>query len=77
MDWLKNNIIAIFMALVVCLAAAAGYGAIRQQCRQFAGQIDAKADKEAIYRELDQIRTQLTRMESKIDGLLRFESGTD
>jgi len=70
-------LIALCMALAVCLAAAAGYGAIRQQAGQVAAQIDAKADKEAVYRELDQIRTQLTRIEDKIDGLLRFESSTD
>ena len=72
MRWIRDNAISLFMAMVVVIGAAAGYGAIRQQCTQ----IDRKADKEAVYRELDQIRSQLTRMESKLDGLIRSESAT-
>jgi len=76
MNWLRNNIIALFMALVVCLAAAGGYGAMKQQYRNTeiilhaqGLELEGKADKDAVMRELDQIHQQLTRIEAKIDGL--------
>jgi len=67
MKWLRDNAISLFMAAVVVLAAAAGYGAIRQQV----GDIDAKADRETVYRELDQLRATVNRIEGKVDELLK------
>ena len=70
MQWIRDNCISLFMAAVVVLGTAAGYGAVKYQCRQHGVQLERKADKDAVYRELDQIRAQLTRMETKLDGLI-------
>lgn len=65
MNWLRSNLGTIITLAVLLLTAGAAYGRMAQLCRQ----IELKADRTAITRELDQIHTTLRRMEDKIDGL--------
>lgn len=65
MTWLKTNLGTLLTAVVLLLTAGIAYG----RMAELAGQINAKADRAAVVRELDQIQRTLERIEGKLDDL--------
>jgi len=65
MHWIKDNIATLITLAVLLLTVTAAFARMQAVCTQ----IDGKADKEVVYRELDQIHRTLGRIESKVDGL--------
>lgn len=64
MTWLKRNVGPLIMVLIFLAGSIVGVRA--DLCRQ----IEAKADKAAVTREMDQVHNDLERIEAKIDTLI-------
>ena len=66
MKWVKNQV-TIFITLAILLGGGlVTWGRMRQICEQ----VEHKADKEAVMREMDQIQDKLDRIESRLDGVI-------
>ncbi len=64
MTWLKRNVGPILMALIFVITSVVAVRA--DLCRQ----IDTKADRQAVTREMDQLHDDLERIEGKLDALI-------
>jgi hypothetical protein len=64
--WLQRYLGALITMAALLVGGAIGYGRIQQICTQ----VDRKADKEAMTREIDGVARRLERMEQKLDQLL-------
>lgn len=62
MTWLQRYLGALITLVALLIGGAIGYGRIQQICTQVQG----KAEQ----REMDQIRSQLTRIEGKLDNFI-------
>lgn len=74
MQWIRNNVATILTGLVLVLSVAMGYARIATTQAALCRQIEIKADKEAVYREMDLIQTHLERIEAKLDGLIQSQT---
>ena len=63
-QWIRDNVITL---VIVLFGVGSAWGMVALQCKQ----IDAKADKETVYRELDHVRESLARIENKLDEIAR------
>lgn len=68
-QWFKNQLGTVITLAVLLAATAAGYGALNARQDEIYRRLDAKADKDPIVRELDQIQTHLSQISRKIDEL--------
>ena len=67
MGWIKSHIGNIITLVVLVVAMAVAWGGMTVQCDR----IDAKADKEPVYRELDRIQEQLVIIDGKLDAIMQ------
>ncbi len=66
MKWVKNQLSIIITLAVLLGGGLVAWGRMSQMCTQ----IERKADKEAVMRELDHIQGQLERIDSRLDGVI-------
>ena len=67
--WIKSQVGTLLTLIVLVVGVAVAWGRIDEQC----GQIEAKADKEAVYRELDHIQETLFIINGKLDCIIQHE----
>lgn len=66
MTWLTRNLGWIITLAALLIGAAVGYGRVQQVCTQ----IDRKAERDQVTREMDQIHQQLQSIERKLDAVI-------
>ena len=66
MTWLTKNLGWMIALAALLIGGAAGYRRVQQVCTQ----IEKKADKDVVTREMDQIHLQLTSIERKLDAVI-------
>jgi hypothetical protein len=64
--WLTRNLGWIITLAALLIGAAVGYGRVQQVCTQ----IDRKAERDQVTREMDQIHQQLQSIERKLDAVI-------
>ena len=70
MSWLKSQIGTILTAIVLLVSVGIAYGGMRTTQARLCEELQTKVDKEEVRRELDQLHTQMSRIESKLDQAL-------
>jgi len=74
MQWIRDNVATILTGLVLLVSVAMGYAKIQTTQAALCRRIEQKADKEAVYREMDLIQAHLDRIEGKLDGLIQSQA---
>jgi hypothetical protein len=66
MTWLTRNLGWMIALAALLIGGAAGYGRVQQVCTQ----IEHKADRDDVLREMDLIHGQLMSIERKLDAVI-------
>jgi len=70
MKWVKGQLSILVTLSVLMGGWLVAWGRTQERLQQLTTQIEAKADKETITRELDLIQVQLSRIEDRLDGVI-------
>jgi hypothetical protein len=70
MTWLKSQLGTVLTAVTLLIAVGISFGRLDARQDELCVQLQAKADKSAVQREMDQIQMHLSRIESKIDQVI-------
>lgn len=70
MAWIKGQIGTLLTAVTLLLAVGISWGRLDVRQDEICRQVQAKADKDAVTREMDQVQTHLAEINRKLDTLL-------
>lgn len=70
MTWFKSQIGTLLTAVTLLIAVGISFGRLDAKQDELCVQLQAKADKSAVTREMDQIQSRLAEINHKLDALL-------
>lgn len=70
MSWFKQILGSVVTIVGLTIAGSISFGRLSSRQEDLVADVQAKADKEAVEREMDQLQSHLARIELKIDQVI-------